>query len=310
MEYPLASILICNYNYGQFIKRAIDSALKQTYRNVEVIVVDDGSTDNSRQIISEYGDKIISIFKENGGQASGFNEGFKRSQGDIIFFLDSDDWFAPNKLERVVEIFGRNSEIGWCFNSQLEVDVLTDQVIKRIPAPESKEPVDLREAIVRLGKKPSFAPATSSTSFKRSVLNSILPMPVGKSVELSDNYIKFAAVSLSKGFFLNEDLTFMGIHGNNIYTRSDTKDLIHAKVDILTAFWLRQNFPDIKRFTDRLFRTGLAYYWRYGEEDKDCKSIVKQYLSHAKITEKVEILAVAFLHYSNTTSTLRRLKLS
>ncbi|MBD2260580.1 glycosyltransferase family A protein [Pseudanabaena sp. FACHB-2040] len=310
MEYPLASILICNYNYGGFIQRAIDSALGQTYPNFEVIVVDDGSTDNSRQVIAGYGDKVVAVFKENGGQASAFNEGFERSKGDIVFLLDSDDWFLPNKVERVIETFKSNPEIGWCFNSQVEVDVLTDQVIKRTAAPETGEPVDLRAAIIQLGRKPYFAPATSCTSFKRTVLSSILPMPTGQSVVLSDNYIKFAAVSLAKGYFLNEDLTCMGIHGSNIYTRSNTKDLIHAKVDILTAFWLRQNFPNIKNFTNRLFRTGLAYYWRCGKQDEDCRSIVKQYLSLTQIPERIEILAVALLHYSNAMGVLRRLKAS
>src|SRR6184192_1210231 len=67
---PLVSILINNYNYGRFLREAIDSALRQTYTNTEVIVVDDGSTDDSRQIIAGYGSRIVPVLKENGGQAS------------------------------------------------------------------------------------------------------------------------------------------------------------------------------------------------------------------------------------------------
>ncbi|HJX31854.1 MAG TPA: glycosyltransferase family A protein [Thermodesulfobacteriota bacterium] len=93
-ELPLASIIITSYNYDKFLSRIIDSALQQTYPFKEVIVVDDGSTDNSRHIINSYGDRIIPVFKENGGLNSATNAGFFASRGEIIFFLDSDDIFS------------------------------------------------------------------------------------------------------------------------------------------------------------------------------------------------------------------------
>jgi glycosyltransferase involved in cell wall biosynthesis len=99
---PLVSILINNYNYGHFLADAIDSALAQTYPHVEVIVVDDGSTDHSRAVIANYGDKIISVLKANGGQASAFNAGFAAAQGEIICFLDADDICLPTKVAEVV----------------------------------------------------------------------------------------------------------------------------------------------------------------------------------------------------------------
>ena len=100
---PLVSILINNFNYGRFLREAVDSALRQTYTNTEVIVVDDGSTDDSRQIIAGYGSRIVPVLKQNGGQASAFNAGFAVSRGEIICFLDSDDFFAPNKAETIVD---------------------------------------------------------------------------------------------------------------------------------------------------------------------------------------------------------------
>ena len=86
----LASIIIDNYNYGRFIDETINSALNQDCENIEVIVVDDGSTDDSRDVIESFGDKIIPVYKPNGGQASALNAGFNKSKGDVIFFLDSD----------------------------------------------------------------------------------------------------------------------------------------------------------------------------------------------------------------------------
>ena len=98
-----ATIIINNYNYGRFLAAAIESALNQTYADTEVVVVDDGSTDNSRQIIAGYGNRIRPVLKTNGGQASAFNAGFAASTGDVICMLDSDDLFYPNKVERIAK---------------------------------------------------------------------------------------------------------------------------------------------------------------------------------------------------------------
>lgn len=89
------SIIIRNYNYGRFLRDAIDSALAQTYPLTEVVIVDDGSTDDSRNILAAYGARCRVILKENGGEASAANAGFAASTGDIVLFLDSDDVLAP-----------------------------------------------------------------------------------------------------------------------------------------------------------------------------------------------------------------------
>lgn len=101
---PLVSIIINNYNYERFLPEAIDSSLRQTYPNTQVIVVDDCSTDNSRDVIASYGERIISILhQENGKQAAALNSGFSASHGEIILFLDADDYLLPTAVERIVE---------------------------------------------------------------------------------------------------------------------------------------------------------------------------------------------------------------
>ncbi|MFM8008204.1 MAG: glycosyltransferase family 2 protein, partial [Dolichospermum sp.] len=99
------SMIINNYNYDRFLTEAINSAINQTYPHTEIIVVDDGSTDNSRNIIARYGQRIIPIFQENGKQAAAFNSGFAKSQGDIIIFLDADDYLFPNAVEKIVAVW-------------------------------------------------------------------------------------------------------------------------------------------------------------------------------------------------------------
>ncbi|MGL5078202.1 MAG: glycosyltransferase family 2 protein, partial [Waterburya sp.] len=97
----LVSILINNYNYGNYLPFAIESAINQTYSNTEVIVVDDGSTDNSQEVINSYRDRdrrIIPILKNNNGQGSALNAGFAVSKGEIICLLDADDRWLPSKV--------------------------------------------------------------------------------------------------------------------------------------------------------------------------------------------------------------------
>src|SRR6188768_2225570 len=102
---PLVSIVIDNYNYARFLRAAVDSALAQAYPRVEVVVVDDGSTDDSREVIARYGDRISAVFKPNGGQASAFNAGFAASHGDLVLFLDSDDVLLPSAVAAAADVF-------------------------------------------------------------------------------------------------------------------------------------------------------------------------------------------------------------
>ena len=97
---PGVSIVINNYNYGRFVGEAIDSALAQTHPLVEVIVVDDGSTDDSRAVIESYGDRIVAIFQANAGQVPACAAGFARSRYPIVVFLDSDDRLVPEAAAR------------------------------------------------------------------------------------------------------------------------------------------------------------------------------------------------------------------
>src|SRR5215211_5807628 len=87
---PLVSIIITSYNYARFLPAAIESALAQCYPQIEVLVVDDGSTDSSREIIAQYQsrNRVVPVLKEHGGEASAMNAGFARSQGAIVIFLD------------------------------------------------------------------------------------------------------------------------------------------------------------------------------------------------------------------------------
>jgi cellulose synthase/poly-beta-1,6-N-acetylglucosamine synthase-like glycosyltransferase len=99
------SIVICNYNYAAYLDAAIRSAVEHDYPNKEIIIVDDGSTDGSREIVARWGDSIRAIYKPNGGQISAYNAGFAHVTGDVVIFLDSDDLLDRNACARVAEAF-------------------------------------------------------------------------------------------------------------------------------------------------------------------------------------------------------------
>lgn len=106
------SVIIPTYNRAQYIAAAIDSVLGQTYPDYEIIVVDDGSTDNTRQVLSRYGERIRYIYQKNSKEGAARNNGIRHAQGEFVALLDSDDLWLPHKLERDVALFAADMGIG------------------------------------------------------------------------------------------------------------------------------------------------------------------------------------------------------
>jgi glycosyltransferase involved in cell wall biosynthesis len=293
---PLVSIVIGNYNYDRFVGQAIESTLNQTYDNVEVIVVDDGSKDQSRKVISSYDNRIIPIFKENGGQPSTYNAGFAASQGEIICFLDSDDLFVPEKVEKVVQVFQSSDEIGWCFHSLQLIDKDNNPLSISTTENYKTRVCDFRSR-TQSGKIPPSLPPSSGLCFRRSLLEKILPMPTPRSIKNNDYYIKFVAVGLSKGFILSDALTLQKIHGSNAETLSDGRQALRAKVYIYTALWIRERFPVLSKFANKLVTIGTAFSWIAGNKDNETKEALEKYEFSTTFIERLEIRIRAIYYY-------------
>lgn len=109
----LISVVITVYNYGQYVSRALSSVLNQTYKNFEVVVIDDGSSDDSRDQIFPYlvDSRVRYIYQDNAGHPKAKNKGIKESQGEFIAFLDADDVWYPTKLEKQIQLF-RDPSVG------------------------------------------------------------------------------------------------------------------------------------------------------------------------------------------------------
>jgi glycosyltransferase involved in cell wall biosynthesis len=112
MNLPLVSVIIPTYNAAQYVARAVDSALAQTYSPVEVIVVDDGSTDNTVQVLEPYNSKIHYLYQPNAGQAAARNRAIRQSSGDFYAFLDADDMWQKDKLEQQIPVLLSNPKLG------------------------------------------------------------------------------------------------------------------------------------------------------------------------------------------------------
>ena len=256
---PLVSILINNYNYGHFIEESIKSVLNQSYNNCEVIVVDDGSTDNSREIIQKYSDQIISLFQENQGQASAFNAGFNISSGDIILFLDSDDYFYPDKLKITIDLFSKYPNAGWIFH-ELEYVNFNGQIldIEHSSNLKTEQFLDLRD-IFRSGEKLLYQ-TPCGICFQRYVLDNILPMPQSHGVSISDVYLRTTAMIISPGLHSPQKLAAQRIHTQNTYTFKKDIRLLKAEITLKTSYYLREKFSHsaFYKYMNKSFIRALA----------------------------------------------------
>jgi glycosyltransferase involved in cell wall biosynthesis len=217
---PLVSILVSNYNYGRFIADSIKSALDQTYSNIELIICDDGSTDDSVQVIEEYvrrDSRLHLIRKANGGQASGFNAAFAASRGEIIALLDSDDLFLPHKVERIVADFQAHPESG--FGVHRVIRMSAD--LRRQGVWPMSDPLPVGWYGTRLlldGGILPCTPPTSGLSLHRDVAERLFPLPLEHPlVSCPDQLICRLAPFLTNVTREEEALSSYRLHSSNNY---------------------------------------------------------------------------------------------
>jgi glycosyltransferase involved in cell wall biosynthesis len=210
------SVVINNYNYGRFLTEAIESALGQSYAGVEVVVVDDGSTDDSREIIARFGDRIRPVFRENGGQAAALNSGFEASSGEVIFFLDADDLLHPEAVERAMAAWRPG-----VVKVQFLLDVIDAEGAprgSRFP-PDRGWSGDLPELILRYGNYPSTG--TTGNAFDRVALAELMPIPEVRWRRQPDSYLILLMPFLGEALWLDEVLGFYRSHGSNQWTMEE-----------------------------------------------------------------------------------------
>ncbi len=212
---PLVSVIIGNYNYGYFLAEAIESVLKQTYRHFELIVVDDGSTDNSREVIESYQGQLTAIFQANSGQGKALNAGIAKAQGEIICFLDADDYYHPNKLSKIVSGFCNHPQWVQISHGRFAVD-REGKIIGS--GSKTHNQGDVSQLLLRWGR---YAMAiTSALAYRRQALEAVLPIPTARN-EAADTYLTAVVPFYGEVGCIDEPLMFYRIHGKNLQARTE-----------------------------------------------------------------------------------------
>ncbi|MGB3756053.1 MAG: glycosyltransferase family A protein [Rivularia sp. (in: cyanobacteria)] len=240
--------LINNYNYGDFIVEAVESALGQTVEFDEVIVVDDGSTDNSIEKLQEkysQNDKVKLIVKEkNEGQLSSFNLGYSASNGDIICFLDSDDKYQPNYLENILEIYNLYPECDFLFCGYEKFKDLDSSGSDKINKQQESQ-IDLLQyvrnrgcsAVFTLHTKRYIGAPTSTLSMRRKIAEKILPFPYLDDwrIRADDCLVYGASLVGAIKFTLSVKLVQYRMHTRNNYANK-TQESAKERKEILAHY--------------------------------------------------------------------------
>jgi glycosyltransferase involved in cell wall biosynthesis len=209
----LATIVIVNYNYDEFVAAAIDSALAQSYAPLEVIVVDDGSTDGSRRIMSAYGSRIRTVFQNNAGQGAAYNTGWSAARGEIVLFLDSDDALTPDAIAKVAAAFKDSDAVKAQFYLA-QVDRDMKPLGYRLPSYNFTR-LDPRLQIANYGYY--VCPPASGNAFRKSFLDEIMPIAdQARYRNAPDGYTTGLAGIAGRVVSIPETLGYYRIHGNNI----------------------------------------------------------------------------------------------
>jgi glycosyltransferase involved in cell wall biosynthesis len=216
MTRPYISVLVDTYNHERFIEEALVSVLEQDVpkHEYEIIVVDDGSTDRTPEIVGKFAPRVRLIRKKNGGQASAFNVGIPECVGEIVAFLDGDDWWAPGKLQAVADAFASNKEVGLVGHGITEVfadgrrqtELLRDTPRFRIDSREGAEAFRLRKSFL----------GTSRMTALSSVLREIGRVPESLRFQ-ADEYLFTVAGLIADVLILREPLTFYRLHDANLF---------------------------------------------------------------------------------------------
>lgn len=239
----LCSVIVSNYNYRAFVGNAIESVLKQSYGCFELLLVDDASTDNSTDIMSSFSDSRCRVFahSKNRGQAAAFNTGFGAVHGEIVCFLDSDDWWKPEKLESVVRWHKETgADYGVLQHNMTVWQDGVEQPYKRIlPTGDCFAQMEATDEI-------DFFVPTSGLAFRKTVLDQVFPIPESLRI-CADAYLMRTAFTFGPVHSIPRSLGYYRKHRNTVYGNPSFNH---------NGFFCSTVMPAINAFYER---RGIAY---------------------------------------------------
>lgn len=275
---PLVSVVIPTYNYGRFIGDAIASVLAQTVRDFELIVIDDGSTDDTRAVLASVKDRrVLSLWQANAGVSAARNRGMERARGRYLAFLDADDLWKPNYLERQIALLDSEPQVALSFSN----------FVRRVNGRmQNGTHFDCCPALSRLAQRPSATPSSrvieadpfcsligfsegpawvQATVYRRELLRD-LRFKAG--VSLAED-LHFQAHAYLKGSaaFIRDPLVEVRWHGGNSYASSDIMraavlDVVRQLDDELPLDSLRRAALR-RRIGSEYASRGNRYFWAH-----------------------------------------------
>jgi glycosyltransferase involved in cell wall biosynthesis len=266
---PIVSVIIPTYNYAQYLPDAIDSVLNQTYKDFEIIVVDDGSTDNTSDVILQYLSNpcLRYIRKENGGQASAKNRGIIESKGEFIAFLDADDIWFSNKLELQLQLFGKNPHTGVVYSRRIYID-------------PSGKPLRTNQPKLHRGSILNKLYVTNFVCFSSSIVRRVCFQRLGlfdEKLRFSEDYDFWIRVASSYRFEF-VDLPLIYYRTGHSSTSADKDKVYDTVLEIMRRYASQSNYriPFLTRmygFSDTY--KNMAFYCR---KNKRFKKVLGTYL--------------------------------
>ena len=273
--------LIDTYNYGHFIEEAIDSVLAQDFppEQMEILVVDDGSADDTAQRVRKYGDRVQFFSKPNGGQASTLNFGIERARGEIVAFLDGDDYWLPGKLRRIAAEFDAHPQAGMVYHNFFYKRAEPEQLAISGLAGSSGFLANDRKKLLGYDLFP-----TLTLAFRREVLRHLLPIPQSLVVQ-ADAHLSACVVFVAPVVYVDEPLAVHRVHAGNLWNwagnsppdravfEGDAADKARLERSIRTTRaiemgvqeWLKKNGFDPNRPEIRSFLARWTMASRVGE---------------------------------------------
>jgi glycosyltransferase involved in cell wall biosynthesis len=223
MVKPILSVLIDAYNHERYIEQTIVSAIEQDFpaSEFEILVVDDGSTDRTPDIVHKFAPRVRLLRKKNGGQASAFNAAFSELRGDIVSFLDGDDWWLPGKLAAVTTALEQNPGIAGVGHGYYEFNEDTgESKLRKAPQPlfvDLSTPEAARKCWLNL----TYVHMAAFT-VRKSVLDKCIPIP---ETLIFDADAPVAMAAMAHGaLLLDQPLLYYRIHSNNLVGGIDQND--------------------------------------------------------------------------------------
>jgi glycosyltransferase involved in cell wall biosynthesis len=210
---------------------AVDSALAQIDAPVEVIVVDDGSTDDSLAVLETYGSRVHLITQPNGGQAAAFNSGWELSTGDAVIFLDADDVLAPDVAARALRVFDDDASVAKVQYPLHLIDAAGRRCAGRVPSAGVRLAAgDVRDQLTRHPDDLVWMPTTGN-AFRADVLAQIMPMPTADYRICADYYLSNLTAAHGRVAVLDRSGGSYRVHaGNSHYAERWSMDAVRANV--------------------------------------------------------------------------------